>query len=423
MNVLILHQNFPGQFPHVARHLVRNGHRVVGIGSATAPGMREVPFFRYRIKARAYPHHRFLDAVTEAVHRGNAVMTILRDMKAKGDKPDVILAHPGWGDALYAKDIFPDVRLVSFFEFYYHAQGVDAGFDPEYESDPLIGPSVRSRNMLHLMNLELCDAGISPTHWQKSLHPAHYHNKISVVHEGVNTSLLVPDEEASVKLTDGRVLRKGDPVVTFVARNLEPYRGFHVFMRALPEIQRRNPEAVTVIVGGDSRGYGPLPKDAKSWREKMLAEVGNRLDMSRVVFTGQLPYAHYVRLLQISSAHVYLTYPFVLSWSMLEAMSCGCLVVGSATPPVQEVLTHGVNGLLCDFFDSEKIARSVTAALRRPEVFQPLRRAARETVLEKYSVERGVAEYQGLLEGAVRKQAPESAILPAEFVPRCVGAN
>jgi len=161
-----------------------------------------------------------------------------------------------------------------------------------------------------------------------------------------------------------RVLKPGDRVLTFVARHLEPYRGFHVLMRALPEIQRRNPDAVAVVVGGDSVSYGRAPEGAANWREKLLGEVGERLDLSRVFFTGQLPYAAYRSLLQVSAAHAYLTYPFVLSWSALEAMSCGCLLVASNTPPVAEVMTHGRNALLFDFFDLEALAARLESRIQ-----------------------------------------------------------
>lgn len=274
---------------------------------------------------------------------------------------------------------------------------MDVGFEPGSSASFELAATLTSRNLLHLMNLERCDAGISPTKWQKSLHAQTYQHKITVAHEGINTGLMTPDENAVFTLPDGRELRRGDKVVSFVARHLEPYRGFHMLMRALPEIQRKNPDAVTVVVGGDSVSYGRRPKDAANWREKLLAEVGERLDLSRVIFTGQVPYVAYRSLLQVSGVHLYLTYPFVLSWSMLEAMSCGCLVAGSDTPPVQEVLEHGKNGLLFDFFDTDALADRVTDALARPEEFAPLRAAARKTVVDGYGIERGIQQYMALL--------------------------
>ena len=399
MNILILHQNFPGQFRNIAQYLAATGHNVLGIGAQQAPGIKDIRLIRYEIKNAPAPSHRFLGTITKGAVYGEVTAKILIELKKQGFTPNIILAHPGWGEALYIKDVCPDVRLVSLFEFYYHARGVDVDFEPGIEPSFEQAAILCSRNMMHLMNLERCDAGISPTHWQKSLHPVTYQHKITVAHEGIPTAHMVPDAQAVFTLPDGRTLRHGDPVVTFVARHLEPYRGFHVFMRALPEIQRRNPQAVTVIVGGDSVSYGRKPEGADSWREKLLAEVGPQLDLSRVIFTGQIPYAAYRSLLQVSAAHVYLTYPFVLSWSALEAMSCGCLMVASATPPVLEVVEHEKNGLLFDFFDQTALTEQVTAALTRPADFSQLHLNARQRVVDHYGIEQGIRQYLELLSG------------------------
>jgi len=399
MNVVVLHRNFPGQFRHIVRHLVQSGHRVLGVGNTQAPGLGTYPQMRYDSSKLVVNGHRHLQTVSAGVAHGEVLAQILTKARGQDFIPDVVLAHPGWGEALYVKDVFPEARLVSLFEFYYHAEGVDVGFEPGTEADFEQRANLRCRNMLHLTNLELCDVGVTPTHWQKSLHPAAYQHKIQVAHEGVDTALMVPDENARFTLPDGRELKPGDPVVTFVARNLEPYRGFHRLMQALPEIQRRCPEAVTVICGGDAISYGRPPKDAANWRELLLSEVGHRLDLSRVVFTGQIPYRDYRSLLQVSAAHVYLTYPFVLSWSMLEAMSCGCLVLGSATPPVLEVLRQGENGLAFDFFDTEALTQLVEDALARPGDFAALRQQARQDIVANYDIAAGVARYMELLEG------------------------
>ena len=254
---------------------------------------------------------------------------------------------------------------------------------------------IRTRNALHLLNLQTCDAGVSPTRWQKSLHPAGYHRKLAVIHEGIDTQLIAPNPEQAFTLPNGTVLTKQDEVITYVARNLEPYRGFHQFMRAVPQICARRPKAHILIVGGDDVSYGARTPDGKTWREHMLGEVS--VDPSRVHFLGRLPYAYYLRLLQVSSAHVYLTVPFVLSWSMLEAMSAGCLVVGSNTAPVQEVIEHGKNGLLVDFFSPGEIAEAVTQVLDHPDRMQALRDAARQTIIERYEVRQSLRAYGNLI--------------------------
>jgi glycosyltransferase involved in cell wall biosynthesis len=335
----------------------------------------------------------------DAVLHGQAVARVLLDLKRQGFKPDAILAHPGWGETLYAKDVFPGARLVHFSEWFYNSQGADIGFDPEFPVTFDDQARIRSWNALHLLNLENCDAAISPTLWQKAQHPLAYRDKITVAHEGIDTQNLWPDSTARFKLPNGQILKAGDPVVTYVARNLEPYRGFHSFMRALPAIQAEHKQCHTVIVGGDEVSYGSRPKCGKfrTWREKMLAEVGSKLDPARTHFVGKLPYADYKRLLQVSGAHVYLTYPFVLSWSMLEACASGCLVIGSDTAPVAEVLRDGENGRLVGFSDVKGIAASALAAITEPINVTQMRRTAQSYAQSHFSRLSGLERFANLV--------------------------
>lgn len=407
MRLLVVHQNFPGQFGHLVRTWsARPGWDVRGLGRSTAPGM---PGFdalsRYHLARQGLAgQHPYLRKMEAAVLHGQATASAMLRMKRSGFTPDAILAHPGWGETLFAKDVYPDARLVHFCEWYYAAQGADVGFDPEFPTTVDDHARIRAWNALHALNLTHCDVAVTPTHWQRSRHPDVFHPRLRVQHEGIAGERLGADATASVTTPSGVVLRAGEPVVTYVARNLEPYRGFHVFMRVLGRVQRSNPEAHAVIVGGDGVSYGAAPKDAQTWRERMLREV--KLDPERTHFFGRVPYEVYVRSLQVSMAHVYMTYPFVLSWSMLEAMACGALVVGSDTPPVREVLRHGDNGLLAPFFDVHAIARHVCDALEEPARYAALRGRAMLDAQE-YSREAGVAGYDVLLNpGSGRDCAP-----------------
>jgi glycosyltransferase involved in cell wall biosynthesis len=339
--------------------------------------------------------NRYLDLSQRYVLNGHGVIQALLRLKEINFYPDVIVAHTGWGEALFVKEVFPDAPLIGFFEFYFHVKGADVGYDPEQPcsaDDRLI---VRTRNSINLLSLQTADAGIVPTSWQRSVFPLEYQHKLRLIHEGINVGAAVPDPAARLELGNGLSLGGGDEVITYVARNLEPYRGFHIFMRAVAEILKRRPKAQVLIVGGDDVSYGVRLANGLSYREKALAEVD--IDRQRVHFLGRIPYQQYLKVLQVSAVHVYLTVPFVLSWSMLEAMAAQCLVIGSDTPPVTEVIKSGENGLLVNFFSPMAIADAVDAVFNHPDRMQAIRIAARQTVLHRYALERGLAGYKALL--------------------------
>ncbi len=399
MRILIIHQNFPGQFKHIAKAWAKEpGWQVVGMGREGAPGLPDVPWIRYKLHRQvASSQHPYLRQMEHAVLHGQAVARALLELKKKGFTPDVILAHPGWGETLYVKDVFPNVRLVHFCEWFYGQPGSDVDFDPEFPTSFDTKAKLRTWNALHLQNLENCDAAVTPTKWQWQQHPLAYRDKITIAHEGIDTENLGPNPNAALKTPSGQVLKAGDPVITYVARNLEPYRGFHVFMRALEKIQKEHKTCHAVIVGGDDVSYGSKPKDAPNWREKMLSEVS--LDPTRTHFMGKVPYETYKTVLQVSAAHIYLTYPFVLSWSMLEAMASGCLIVGSNTPPVQEMIHPGKTGHLVNFNTPEQIADQTVVAMQDMAKALDMKLSAQDLVHANLSLACGLCSYSRLLDG------------------------
>jgi glycosyltransferase involved in cell wall biosynthesis len=411
MIYLFIHQNFPGQYRHLIRHLAdQPGNQVICITQPNANVMSGVAKVEYRPDLPGgFNGHPFTVDFELAVRNGAAVVQVCNDLRARGVRPDIIIGHNGWGEMMFVKDVFPDVPVLLYFEFYYHARNVDVGFDPEYPADPSDAFRLRAKNAINLLSMDVADWGNAPTLWQRQVHPPEFRPRISVVHEGVDTETVVPDPAATASLLrDNVTLTAEDEAVTFVARNLEPYRGFHIFMRAAREILRRRPKARILVVGGDGASYGAPAPPGQTYRGLALREIGGDCDMSRIHFLGQVPYAHYLKLLQISQAHVYLTYPFVLSWSFLEAMAAGCVVIGSATPPVMEVLRDRENGLLVDFFSPRAIADRVDEVLDHPTRMAHLRAAARQTVVGGFDTRtQTLPKWERLIGDLVAGKRPE----------------
>jgi glycosyltransferase involved in cell wall biosynthesis len=391
MNLLFVHQNFPGQYRHLAAHFARNReHSVAAIGEARSltsweDETRAIRCFPYTMPPLApSPVHRYLRGSEIAAQRAKQVRDVAITLKRQGFIPDIICAHTGWGEALLLKDVFPDSPILGFFEFYFRT-GADIEFDPAFPERKIDAHRMRIKNSVILKSFAQCDWGVTPTNWQYVQFPQRCRERISIIFDGIDTNMLIPNSRVRMRVNETRLTRANE-VITFVNRNLEPYRGFHIFMRCLPRLLRERPQAHIVIIGADGIGYGPPPQLGETWREVMLAEVGDALDHSRVHFLGRVPYSKFVALLQLSSVHVYLTYPFVLSWSMVEAMSCGCIVVGSATPPVMEVIEDKENGLLVDFFDDDGVVDALNRVLDHPNRMQAMRIAARRTSVERYDL-------------------------------------
>jgi glycosyltransferase involved in cell wall biosynthesis len=414
MRLLVVHQNFPGQFGHfVSDWAKRPGWDVRGIGRDTAPG---IPSFdkliRYKLARNIRAdQHLYLRQIEASTLHGQAAARTMMKLKQSGFTPDTILAHPGWGETLFAKDVFPHARLVHLCEWYYQAEGADLGFDPEFPLTFDDRARIRMWNAQHALDLVQCDAAVSPTHWQRSRYPEILQPKILVQHEGIDTENLGPDPSAMVTTPSGVVLKAGDRVITYVARNLEPYRGFHIFVRALERIQKMHPTCHAVIVGGDGVSYGRRPADTPNWREQMLREV--KLDPTRTHFMGRVPYAQYAKILQVSAVHVYLTYPFVLSWSLLEAMACGTPIVASDTAPVRDVLRDGTNGRLVPFFDVAAVASAVVDGLHESARSQAMGERARVDA-RRYDRALGLDGYSKLI-GSSRVSVRESGELMTDM--------
>ncbi|MFM8442014.1 MAG: glycosyltransferase [Methylococcus sp.] len=395
----MIHKHLPGQFEHLIRAVLDNpNNEVLGIGQSFAPQLHtlfglDVEIY-YPVSIVDHALHDCLYSHAENIGNGLAVANVLTRLKQDGYAPDICFAHIAWGEVLYFKDIYPDVPLVGYCEFYYHAVGVDADFDPNFPLTQNDTYKIRSANAALLLSLASIDVGISPTQWQKSLFPKEFHHKIRVIHEGLDLSEFKLESDATLQIPNGVSLSRKDRVVTYATRNLEPYRGFHVFMRAISEICEKQPNCHIVIAGGDDISYGQ-PIRHGTYREHLLSDLG--IDSSRVHFMGRLPRSDYLKLLYVTSAHIYLTVPFVLSWSMLEAMAMGCPIVASDTPPVREFLQHERNALLVDFFSPEEIAQSVIQLLDDAKLSKQLGDNARHDAIHGANSKIAIRKYFNLI--------------------------
>lgn len=389
MNILFVHHHFPGQLGALALRLAASKrHRVAGMGSEGAQQLPGIPLIRYKPRRGSTPGlHPFASRFEIDCIRGEAAAGAARHLAGRGFTPDLIVGHVGWGEPLFMKDVWPLAKQLVYAEYYYHGRGTEVDFDREYDSpEPGRDMRVRAKNAGMALMVAEADAVIAPTEWQRAQYPEPLRARIQVMHEGIDTTAARPRPDARVKLPNSdRVLTAGDEVLTYINRGLEPMRGLHIFLRSLPDILNGRPKAEVVIVGAEEVTPYMTAQGGQTHKQALLAELGSRIDSSRVHWLGYLDMPDLLDVLAISKVHVYLTYPFVLSWSMLQAMSTGCIMVASDTPPVREVIEHGRNGFLVPFFDQQALARQVIDVLGRPRSdFAALGAAARSTVVQRF---------------------------------------
>ncbi len=420
MKFLFVHQNYPGQFLHIVRHLVAmQRHEILFVTEPNMneiAGVRKIPYMRPALGTKET--HIAARELDDGVRRAEVVFRAAYGLRHLGFKPDIIIGHHGWGEMLNLCDVWPDVPILGYMEFYYQFNSADVGFDPEFPHDPLDYPRIRAKNAINHIALNLGGIGQTPTQWQLSTYPDWAQKKIEVIWEGVNLDVCSPDartRKATMKIGD-MTIRPTDKLVTYVSRDLEPYRGFHVMMRALPRLLKTRKDVKVVMVGGDGVSYGSAPRQGGTWRELMLKELGDDIDMDRVVFPGRIGYDAYVAMLRRSDAHVYLTYPFVASWSLREALAVGCPIVGSNTEPVREFISHGDNGLLAPFLEPKAIAESILTLLEDKSLARKLRAGARSYAEQRLSMTDYLAGYEAMIErltGQYPSSAPAHAQAPA----------
>ena len=397
MNILFLHQNAPGQFKHLASHLAHDPANRVVFLSQTVPSLPgPIDWLRYSPPRLPGPAtHPYLRRFQASIARGQAVLRACHDLKRQGFLPDLVIAHPGWGESMFIRDLYPKTPILSYCEMFYRPTGQDGNFLPETALDFDGVCRLRAWNADLLTALDTMDAGLSPTAWQRAQHPAAYQPRIATIHDGIDLDEVRPNPAATFTLPSGRVLTAADEIVTFVARHLEPVRGFLTAMRALPTLLRLRPGAHVIFCGEDGVSYGSPPPGGGTWRATALRDI--EIDPTRITFTGRLPRPAYLSLLQISTVHLYLTVPFVLSWSFTEALAAGCLVLAADVAPVRELLTDGHNGVLVDPRDPLAVALRTADLLAAAPTLAPLRNHARATALDRFDLRQCLRQQHALI--------------------------
>ena len=420
MNILFVHQGFPGQYLHICRKLAKQGsHTLVALAMqkpkvALPRGLR---LYLYGIqRGNGQDTHPLARDTESKVIRAEACARAAEQLKHQGFRPDIICGHPGWGELLFLRHIWPETPILMYQEFFYQARGFDYDFDAELQGSLSWQKCARAdmKNANTLLNLEAATWNITPTSFQRSSFPTHFQNEISIIHDGIDPAAATKSQNLQAELTlkDGHTLKHGEQIVTFVNRTIEPYRGCHSMIRAIPALQKQNPDAHIVIVGAETGvSYGAQCPNGE-WKDFFLKEIEGKYDPRKVHFTGMVDYQMFLSLLRISQAHIYLTYPFVLSWSLLEAMSAGCAVVGSATAPVMEVIKNECNGLLVNFFDHQAIADQVSLLLKDRKLAGSLGAQARQDAIEKYSLKLCLPKQLELIDKVARKEVKKQPLLP-----------
>lgn len=399
LKILFLHRGFPGQFKFLSTALSQIKDFEVTFITSNQKGndTSKIRVLKYCVSEKELNNAPdLLKQYERAILHGQKAAQLMNNLKKEGYEPDIIIGH-SWGNTLFVKDIYPNVPFLCYFEWFQNADGAVEGFNgiPADENKRL---QITCDNAYLMPDLCSCDGGLSPTEWQKKQFPKDFQHKIQVIHDGVDIDVCKPDKNAVFTLKEKNLeFTTKDEIITFATRGMEPMRGFPQFMEAIEKVLKTRPNAQVLIAGIDKVFYGNAHK---SHKDEMLSKLD--LDLNRIHFVGELPFEEYINLLQVSSCHVYLTYPFVLSWSFIEALSVGCCMICSNTEPVLEVIQDGFNGILTDFFDTNMLAGKIGFTLDNKEKSLEIKKNARQTAMEKYDARKLLPKHLAYINSFVK---------------------
>jgi glycosyltransferase involved in cell wall biosynthesis len=402
MNVLFVHQNFPAQFGHIARQMIQDrGHACTFISERPAATTDGIRLIQYQPKGGATRQtHYCTRSFENAVAHAHGVYEACR--RHPELRPDLIVGHSGFGSTLFLREVF-DCPIINYFEYYYHPHGSDMDYRPEFAPRELDFLRSYCRNAMLLLDLQNCQAGYCPTQWQRSLLPQTYQAKLEAIFDGIDPQVW-HRQEGTPRQVGRRSIEESTRIVTYVSRGLESMRGFDIFMKVAKRIYTAMPNVVFIVVGSDRVAYGGDLKyiQEKSFREHVLKQ--EEYNLSKFIFTGHVPSGQLARILSLSDLHIYLTVPFVLSWSLFDALACGCTVAASSTEPVKELIAHEQNGLLADFYDVDGLADLALRVLRAPQDYEHLGQAGAKLIQEKYTIDKTFPQLVSFYERVARWQ-------------------
>ena len=408
--IVLVHRNFPGQFRYLVMAWLRRGVVIDAIGAQPADEVRALllpqdqplAFTYWQLPDPPVPESPALDADLEsALRRAVAVAALARRLRdEEGLCPDAVICHSGWGEGLHLRAVWPEAVLLAYPELYGSPPCLGYGFDPRL---PAISPQLEEcmdrQNLLASAAVLGADAAVVPTRFQRESFPAPLQGQLRLIHEGIDAGFACPNPAARFVCGNGLVLQPGDPVVTLACRSLEPLRGIQTVLEALPALMRARSDLQVVLAGHATRpGYGAVSSHPGGFLAELLEQLQGRLDASRLHVVGWLPLDQLIALFQVSAAHIYLSYPYTLSWSVLQAMACEAPVVGNGDGPLAEVIEPGCNGLLVNFNDPPALAAVVLRLLQDPLWRRSLGAEARRTVQERFGVDWAAEAYLALIE-------------------------
>ena len=393
MHLLLIHQNFPGQFRDLAPAWLARGHRVTALGSASAP--EDDP----RWDGLTYVRYR-LDGIEEpsVEERGHAVAEACRQLQQKGLVPDLVMVHTAWGESQQLREVFPTTPLVVFPELWGHAEALGFGIDQQLTGQSAEDSWFEQENQLAATAIDESDAAIVACEAQSQSFPLPWRDQLTVLPEGLEQSKYGATPSAELRWNN-HIFAAGQPLVTLVSRNLEPLRGLRQAVLAWPAIAAAVPDAQLLLVGDRGQGYGmEVPPAGDDHLSAALKTLPKGVDHQRIHWLGSLDHSIMVRLLQVSACHLALSYPYTLSWSVLEAMACGAALVSNHGSPIARELIDGHNGLLVRFNDHHALAQAVIELLNHPARRAQIGTAALHTIEQRFSLPKSLASFEQLFQ-------------------------